>query len=81
MPLFYQNHQVLNDGKYQQVDWHLPTLAVTIDSRQHDWRVQTEIVQAMCQELLANKHISTTPVFRSLGGWPDKNIFDLQTGR
>lgn len=35
LPLFYQNSQVLIDDKYQQVDWHLPTLAVTVDSRQH----------------------------------------------
>lgn len=67
LPLFYQSSQVLTDGKYQQVDWHLPTLAVTVDSRQHDWRAQTELVQTVCQALLANQHISTTPVFRNLG--------------
>ncbi|EEU4852916.1 hypothetical protein HBD74_004065 [Salmonella enterica] len=67
LPLFYQNSQVLIDDKYQQVDWHLPTLAVTVDSRQHDWREQTERVQTVCQELLANQHISTTPVLRNLG--------------
>jgi len=67
LPLFYQSFQVLTDDKYQQVDWHLPTLAVTVNSRQHDWREQTERVQTMCQELLANQHISTTPVLRNLG--------------
>ncbi|VTR53396.1 Uncharacterised protein [Serratia fonticola] len=46
---------------------NLPTLAVTVDSRQHDWREQTERVQTVCQELLANQHISTTPVLRNLG--------------
>ncbi|WPO95474.1 MULTISPECIES: hypothetical protein [Enterobacteriaceae] len=67
LPLFYQRAQALTDGEYQQIDWYLPTLAMTVDSRQHGWQAETERAQAVCQALLTNQHISTTPVFRSLG--------------
>lgn len=67
LPLFYQSSQIFTGGEYQQIDWHLPTLAITVDSRQPDWQVRTELMQTMCQELLANQHISTIPVFRNLG--------------
>lgn len=67
LPLFYEKINFFADSEYQHVDWYLPTLVVTMDSRQTEWQARTEQVQEVCQQLLINQNISTTPVFKNQG--------------
>lgn len=67
LPLFSQPSQPFADSGHQYIDWYLPTLVITVDSRQPNWQTQVEQIQTICQQLLENQHISTTPLLRYLG--------------
>lgn len=67
LPIFSRTPPEEDNAKPQMLNWHLPTMCETVDLQQADWREKISRLQAACEQLLNDQHISTTPLFRMMG--------------
>jgi hypothetical protein len=66
LPIFSRTPPHTDNPNPQILDWHLPSMCETVDLQHADWREKIAQLQATCQQLLTDQHISTTPLFRMM---------------
>lgn len=66
LPIFSRTPLHDANPKLQILDWHLPSMCQSIDLQNADWKEQIAQLQTACQQLLNEKHVSTTPLLRMM---------------